>query len=65
MEVMTIEQVEQTLIDAGFIVRLSGMSFVVSLSNRSVNTMDVLAALNYVSNVSCVRSSGSVVVFVD
>jgi len=65
MTIWQLEQVEQKLLDAGFSVEVTGISFIVRLYNRAVSAMEVLAVLDHAENVLCVQSNRSVVVFVN
>lgn len=62
---MDIDTVYTTLRNAGFIVSLSGMSFVVRLKNRDVRPMEVRIALNWPDNVSYRVSGKATIVYVD
>lgn len=61
---MSIETVYTTLQNAGFIVKLSGMSFIVSLKNRNVRSMELQQVLNFAENVTYQISGSATIVYV-
>lgn len=59
---MTIDEVYEVLVNAGFIIHIVGMSFIVSLKNRNVRPMEVQIALDWPTNVQYAVSGDATVV---
>jgi len=58
------DEVYDTLLDAGFVVSLAGMSFVVSLAHRAIDISEVQALFGNVANIHYrQRNDGRVVVY--